>query len=134
MKLHLVDPYICPMPKASVSWILLMLMLVSVSAKTILFLDYELRADFYAKNYCVKKDIPDNCCKGSCHLSKELKEQDDREAKSFPSINMKLDIVFIKDEQNKIVSPSPVGELSFIEKDEVTISGEHVELLRPPGC
>lgn len=122
------------MPKVSASWILLLLMLVSVSAKTILFLDYEMRADYYAKNFCIKKDIPDNCCKGSCHLTKELKEQDEREAKSFPSLNIKLDVVFIKNEQSKISSLLPAGEVRFIISDKSPVPGELPELLRPPGC
>ncbi len=122
------------MPKVTASWILLLLMLVSVSSKTILYLDYELRADYYAKYFCVKKDVPDNCCKGSCHLSKELKEQDDRETKSFPSLNIKLEVVFIKDEQGKISSLLPERECRFFSIVEPVRNGATFDLLRPPGC
>jgi len=34
--------------------------------------------EFIAKNLCVKKAVKGNCCKGSCHLAKELKADEQK--------------------------------------------------------
>lgn len=53
--------------------------------KSLLFLDYELRQDYFASTLCEKKDVPDNLCHGMCHLKKEIKEQNERESKQGKS-------------------------------------------------
>ena len=47
--------------------------------KIIIYANFELNRDYIAKNICVKKDIPDNSCKGSCHLKKQLDDEEKRE-------------------------------------------------------
>lgn len=65
--------------------ILMMVFLMGSFTKSMLFLDYELRQDYFASTLCEKKDIPDNSCHGMCQLKKEIKEQDERESKQGKS-------------------------------------------------
>jgi hypothetical protein len=117
--------------KAAV-WILLFVMIFETSGKTMLLLSFEMNRDFIAKELCVKKDIPDNCCKGSCQLTKELKEQDERESKSFPSVVVKSEVMFFLDITSlKYYLPSMV--MYFVGLHENMLSGVALKLLRPPG-
>ncbi len=44
--------------------------------------------DYIEKNLCIKKDEPDNCCKGKCYLNKQL-EEDEEKQKPQTSDNLK---------------------------------------------
>jgi hypothetical protein len=48
-------------------------------SKVLIFADFEFNREYIAKNLCVKKDDPNNSCRGSCHLKKQLDEEDQRE-------------------------------------------------------
>lgn len=37
-------------------------------------IDYLLNKDYIAKNLCVNKDKPKSCCKGKCHMVKQLQK------------------------------------------------------------
>jgi hypothetical protein len=60
-------------------WILVMPLM-----KWSAFLMYELNKDYYASVLCEKKEIPDNCCAGSCYLEKQL-EQAEKQEKKLPA-------------------------------------------------
>ncbi|MBK7963974.1 MAG: hypothetical protein IPK10_00740 [Bacteroidetes bacterium] len=64
---------------------LMVVFLMGSFTKSLLFLDYEFRQDYFASVLCEKKDIPDNICHGMCHLKKEIKKQDERENKQGKS-------------------------------------------------
>lgn len=50
------------------------------SFSTILILiNFQLNKEYISKNLCVQKEVKDNCCKGSCHLKKQLKEEEKKE-------------------------------------------------------
>lgn len=40
---------------------------------------FKVNQNYIAKNLCIKKSEPDNCCKGSCQLKKELDEEEKKE-------------------------------------------------------
>jgi hypothetical protein len=40
----------------------------------VIYIDFQLNRAFIAKNLCVKKEVKNNCCQGSCQLRKRLKE------------------------------------------------------------
>jgi len=42
-----------------------------------IYVQFQLNREYIAKNLCIKKDIKNNCCQGSCQLSKRLGQQDD---------------------------------------------------------
>jgi len=49
--------------------------------------DYLINKDYIAKNLCVNKDKPKSCCKGKCHLIKQLNKansQQENEKKELP--------------------------------------------------
>ena len=46
---------------------------LSVLIQTSKLVNYALNQDEYTAQFCENKDVPESNCKGSCHLSKELK-------------------------------------------------------------
>jgi len=46
---------------------------LSVFIQTSILINYVVNQEAYIEEFCVNKDIPDSHCKGSCHLSQELK-------------------------------------------------------------
>ena len=107
-------------------------MLFETGSKSLLFLNFELHRDYFAKELCVKKDVPGNCCQGSCQLTKEIKEQDAREKQQAPLSTVKSEVS---------VFEMPACELAFfknfqllleIQKTNMISLGFYGEILRPP--
>ena len=117
--------------KAAV-WILLFVMIFETSGKTALLINFELRRDYFAKELCVKKDIPDNCCKGSCQLTKEIKEQDERETKSFPLVQVKSELLFFETRESKLRFYRASSELPYDELYTTVKSGHTTEVIKQP--
>ncbi len=78
---------------------LILAILTESVSRSIIVIDFELNRDYFAKELCVKKDIPDNCCKGSCALKKELKREDEREKSPSSGISAKSEIVYFLQDQ-----------------------------------
>jgi hypothetical protein len=59
--------------------VLLYVILVAVVLQGVnrwaVYIQFQLNKEFIAKNLCVKKAIKNNCCQGSCQLSKRLGEE-----------------------------------------------------------
>jgi hypothetical protein len=36
------------------------------------YVEYAINKNYIAKNLCVMKDVPDNCCQGKCYLHERL--------------------------------------------------------------
>jgi hypothetical protein len=53
--------------------------LLSGASKTLLLLDFFVNRDYIANNICEKKETKDNCCRGYCHLTKQMKQDEKRE-------------------------------------------------------
>jgi len=132
MKSAVVHAYLCNMPNRSLAWLLVVLLLMSVSAKTLLWLDYEARTEFYAKTLCVQKEVEDNCCKGSCYLTKELQQQDQREEESFPTLKLNTELIFISNDDIGLRSNETVQDVFYHHTNEQLKTGDSAELLRPP--
>ncbi len=41
--------------------------------------NFKINQDYIAENLCEKKDEPESCCEGSCHLTKELNKVEETE-------------------------------------------------------
>jgi hypothetical protein len=41
------------------------------------FIEYAINKDYIAKNLCINKDKPQNCCQGKCYLGEQLKKNAD---------------------------------------------------------
>ncbi|MBL7923257.1 MAG: hypothetical protein JNL88_03575 [Bacteroidia bacterium] len=65
-------------------YLMILVFLMEMTSKSVFLLNFELRRDYFAKVLCVKRDIPGNCCKGTCQLNKELGEQSEREKNQGP--------------------------------------------------
>jgi hypothetical protein len=74
--------------------------------------------DYIASNLCVKKDIPDNDCKGHCMLNKQIKKSQDQEQK---------DVNFQYREIHLFVQ-SIEFKFKFSQKQEISISTIFPEL------
>jgi hypothetical protein len=54
-------------------------MIQSFSALAII-VNYRINRNYIAKNLCVKRYIPQSGCEGKCHLTKQLKEEENKPA------------------------------------------------------
>jgi hypothetical protein len=87
------------------------------------YIEYALNKDFIAKNLCVNKEKPKNCCQGKCHLAKEVKKNlesnDDKEknsnkkiqneeVKEFLSVNTTIPVIYSKNLTTPIQSETTV--------------------------
>jgi len=61
-----------------------------------------LNRDYISKNLCEKKDKPNNCCKGSCHLKKELAK--DEKKQQAPTQKLKEQHLTLQFFQNHFVA------------------------------
>lgn len=71
-------------------------------SKIIIYVNFTLNRDYIAKNLCVKKSEPDNCCKGSCHLQKELDKEEKKEQAPVNPIKNKSEIQLISQNNSGI--------------------------------
>ncbi len=71
---------------------MMVVFLMGSITKSLLFLDYELRQDYFASVLCEKKEVPNNTCQGGCHLNKELKAQDEQERKQGSDSQVKFEM------------------------------------------
>ncbi len=63
--------------------------------KFIVYTNFELNRSYIANNLCVKKDVKNNTCKGSCHLKKQFDKTEEQEQKQLPqSHKVNLDFLF----------------------------------------
>ncbi len=54
-------------------------------SKFAIIINYQINKEYIAKNLCIKKDEPENCCEGKCHLNKQL-EEEDKKTEELPNI------------------------------------------------
>jgi hypothetical protein len=65
--------------KQVILYSLVLSLLISSSAKTVLLADYLLNYTYISKVLCINRDKPQMHCNGKCHLAKELKAQEERD-------------------------------------------------------
>ncbi|MBN8695618.1 MAG: hypothetical protein J0L87_03720 [Bacteroidetes bacterium] len=84
--------------------------------KVFILLNFELNRDYIAKSLCVKKDIPNNSCKGKCHLKKELDKEEKKEQSPANPIKEKEVIQFFSEFNSgiRLFNPSITNELTSI--------------------
>jgi hypothetical protein len=64
--------------KQIVTILLATLILLQPFSKICIYVSFKINQDRIAKTLCVQKEIKNNCCKGKCHLEKELKKADEQ--------------------------------------------------------
>ncbi|MBK7684017.1 MAG: hypothetical protein IPJ26_16845 [Bacteroidetes bacterium] len=92
---------------------MMVVFLMGSFTKSLLFLDYELRQDYFASTLCEKKDVVNNLCHGMCHLKKEIREQDDRENKQGNNPQVKSEVNAIAVSMVEILVLDHVEEFRF---------------------
>lgn len=78
--------------KNNIVIMLTLLVFLSSASKTLLLVDFFINRDYIANNLCEKKELKNNCCKGYCQLTKQLKQEEKRES-SNTVIEQKLEFV-----------------------------------------
>jgi hypothetical protein len=86
--------------------VLIMVMLLQSSIRSIYVAYYQINQDYIASVLCINKSKPGSSCNGKCYLSKKMKEQEKQE-QSIPSVLKGLDEVVLYFTQFEL-SISPV--------------------------
>jgi hypothetical protein len=75
-------------------FVLVMVMLLQSSIRSVYVAYYQLNQDYIASVLCINKAKPASTCKGKCYLSKKMKEQEKQE-QTIPSIVKGLEEVVL---------------------------------------
>ena len=62
------------MKNGIISVILLLVLSAYLIIPVVPVIDYLINKEYIAKNLCVNKDKPKSCCKGKCHMVKQLQK------------------------------------------------------------
>lgn len=112
--------------------IALMGVLLQNFGKVYILLNFEINQTYIAKNLCVQKDKPDNCCKGHCYLNKQLEEEDKKEkSPASTGIKDKEDIQYCQNVQPFIFYTLSLLELETPYRPFVS-EGIEQSIYRPP--
>ena len=61
------------------------------------YIDYAVNKDFIIKKICVKRGVPNNCCKGKCYLKKQISKSNEADDTKEKGSNKKNDNKEIKE-------------------------------------
>ncbi|HEY1039464.1 MAG TPA: hypothetical protein VGF30_08680 [Bacteroidia bacterium] len=80
--------------RALVSILLLAVILFQTTAKLSILIQFKINQDYIAKNLCINRAKPKSCCEGSCHLNKQLEEEEKQEnVPSAPNLKGKFELM-----------------------------------------
>jgi hypothetical protein len=80
------------MKSVIVSGVLLIVMVAFQIIPVIPVIDYLINKDYIAKNLCINKDKPKSCCKGKCHMVKQLQKASQNSEKDTKNTNKRIQI------------------------------------------
>lgn len=80
-----------------ISWVLLSFIVIYLLIPAIPVIDYLLNRDYIAKNLCVNKDKPKSCCKGKCHLVKQLNKTNNPNGNDKKELPKRLQLKELQD-------------------------------------
>ncbi len=69
------------MKSVTISGILFIVMAAYLILPALPVIDYLVNKEYIAKNLCVNKDKPRSCCKGKCHMVKQLQKTNQKSEK-----------------------------------------------------
>lgn len=101
-------------------------------SKLVILINFQINKEYIAKNLCEKKEEEENCCQGSCHLKKELAEDEERNDEATNTGKLKFEkseycISFLK-----IGLFKNLKERFVYDHSDQILSGFRSQLLRPP--
>ena len=59
---------------------------LSIGSYSTLYIGFLLNQNYFAEELCIEKEIERSCCKGSCQVKKQFKEEADQKAGKLPTI------------------------------------------------
>ena len=106
-----------------------------ISSKSLILFNFILNQKEIAATLCVKKEIPNNCCQGSCHLTKQLETQKENETPDTKVENTEEIIwggrMFII--AAAVIPIKSLAQILFPDRDQKLSRGFILGLFRPPG-
>jgi len=125
--------------KAVFTYLVLFAFALQIGSRIYVLVDFKINQEYIAENLCEKKDEPESCCEGKCHLAEELNEIEELESNTpINSENSKKEKIedfplFLNSNQS-IAPINNESKQSFNELFVKTNSGFTVELFHPPSC
>lgn len=86
-----------------ISGILLLVLSAYLIIPVLPVIDYLINKNYIAENLCVNKDLPKSCCKGKCHMVKQLQKTNPNPGNDSKNTNKR---VHLKELNEFIVSNS----------------------------
>ncbi len=80
------------MKSVIISGILLIVMAAYLILPALPVIDYLINKDYIAKNLCINKDKPKSCCKGKCHMVKQLQKTNQNSEKDPKNTGNRIQI------------------------------------------
>ena len=80
------------MKNGIISGILLLVLSAYLIIPVLPVIDYLINKDYIAKNLCVNKDKPKSCCKGKCHMVKQLQKTNPNSGNDSKDTNKRIQL------------------------------------------
>ncbi len=80
-----------------ISWVLLSFIVVYITIPVIPVIEYLFNREYIANNLCVNKDKPKSCCKGKCHLVKQLNKTNNPNGNDKKELPKRLQLKELQD-------------------------------------
>jgi hypothetical protein len=101
--------------------------------KVIIMINFELNRKSIAETLCIKKEIKGNCCKGKCHLKKQLDEDDKRTEGNTTISKDKSETQFFSQVSKLIPSGMNLSYINnYISMTAEKTSSSSVSIFHPP--
>lgn len=85
------------MKSVLISGVLLMVMAAYLVIPALPVFDYLINRDYIARNLCVNKDKPKSCCKGKCHMVKQLQKTNQGTEDNPKNTNVRIQLKDMND-------------------------------------
>lgn len=64
-------------------------------SKVWILIDFKINQETIAKELCVQREKPNNCCQGKCYLKTQIEQNEKGEQKQIPqSLKEKLEVIY----------------------------------------
>ena len=85
------------MKNGIISALLLLVLSAYLIIPVLPVIDYLVNKDYIAKNLCINKDKPKSCCKGKCHMVKQLQKTNPSSDNDTKSTNKRVQLKELND-------------------------------------
>lgn len=125
--------------KALFSYFILLSFVLQIGSRIYVLVDFKINQEYIAENLCEKKDEPESCCEGKCHLAEELNEIEEAESNTpINADNSKKekieDFPLFLNSSQVLIQPTNIFQLNFSYPTSKTTSGFSNDLFHPPCC